>query len=193
MRPDEGLWKKFGQHANEEEAGDEAKKGSYEENAGRVRVAEADHGVLRDRLESDANKGEEIRDGDGAAFFLGLGALLDEGIDRDYEETAGNAEQGEVDQHGEVRDPGTREESGHNEDAAEAGENHPELDFFTGKQPGEEAPDADSEAECSEEIAGMLVVHAKDVRGVKDNVEQDERAEEPKEGVGDDSGPESGI
>src|SRR5579859_5060389 len=39
----------------------------------------------------------------------------------------------------------------------------------------------------------MLVVHAKDVGGVEDDVEQDERAEEPEEGVGDDGGPKSRI
>jgi hypothetical protein len=59
-------------------------------------MTQAEHGVLRERLESHANKREQVRDGDGAAFFFRPRALLNERVHRDYKKPSGNAEEGEL-------------------------------------------------------------------------------------------------
>ncbi len=61
-------------------------------------MAESEHGVLGERLEGDADEGQEIGDGDGSAFFFGFGAALDERVHGYDEEAAGDAEERE--QHG---------------------------------------------------------------------------------------------
>jgi len=60
-------------------------------------VAETNHRVLRDRLKGDADEREEIGNGDGAAFFFGWRDVLDERVDGDYEESAEDADEAEVD------------------------------------------------------------------------------------------------
>ena len=81
-------------------------------------MTEAEHGVLCKRLERDADKGKQIGDGDGAAFFFGARALLDEGVDGHDEEASGNAEKSEQDEDGPVADAGKGKQDCHNEDGA---------------------------------------------------------------------------
>ena len=67
-------------------------------------MPEAEHGVLRQRLESYADKREQVCDGDGAAFLFRPGPLLDESVHRDDKESSGHAEQGQLRQNNGVAD-----------------------------------------------------------------------------------------
>ncbi len=80
---------------------------------GRIGVAEANHRVLRERLEGDADEGEEIGDGDGAAFFFGRRDVLDQRVDGDDEESAEDADEGEKRGDGDEAEAGDGEERGH--------------------------------------------------------------------------------
>ncbi len=73
------------------------------------------------------------------------------------------------------------------------GEDHALLDFAAGGMAGEEAADTDAETERGEEVAAVLIVDAENVSGVEDDVEKQERAEEPEEGVGEDGHPKRGL
>src|SRR5579871_997777 len=148
-------------------------------------MAEADHRVLGEGLEGDSDEGKEIGDGDGAAFFFGWGNVLDQSVDGDDEESAEGADEGEESGDGGEAETGDGEDGGEEHESEEAGEDHALLDSSGGGVAGEEAADADAEAEGGEEVAAVLVVNAKDVGGVEDDVEEEEGAEEPEEGVGD--------
>src|SRR5580704_16869412 len=156
-------------------------------------MAEAEHRVLGERLKCDADKREEIGDGDGAAFFFGRRDVLDERVDRDDEESAEDADEGEKRGHGRETEAGNREDGGEDDETNETGEDHALLDFSGGGVSGGEAADSDAEAEGREQVAAVLVVYAKDVGGVEDDVEEEQRAEEPEESVGEDRHAEGGV
>lgn len=116
-------------------------------------MAEANHAILRDGLEGHANEGEEVGDGDGPAFLLTAGALLDQSVDRDHEEAARDPEKSEMHQRGEIRDARSPEQSSYDQDASQARQNHAQLNPLAGEKAGEEAANSDAEAERGKEIA----------------------------------------
>jgi hypothetical protein len=81
-------------------------------------VAEAKHRVLGKGLEGYADKGEQVGDGDGAAFFFGAGALLDEGVHRDDKKPSRDPEESKLNEDCQVADTWPGKHGSHQEDAA---------------------------------------------------------------------------
>jgi hypothetical protein len=81
-------------------------------------VAEAKHGVLSKGLEGYTNKGEQVGDGDGAAFFFGARPLLDKGVHRDDKKPSRDTEESELNEDCQVADTWPGKQRSHQEDAA---------------------------------------------------------------------------
>jgi hypothetical protein len=57
-------------------------------------------------LQSHADKGKKISDGDSAAFLLGAGPLLNERVNRDHKESSGEAEKSQLYEDCQIADAG---------------------------------------------------------------------------------------
>src|SRR5215813_5875700 len=132
-------------------------------------MAQLEHRVLRNWLKRDADEREEIRDGDGAAFFFRRRDVLDEGVDGDDEKSAEDADEGEKSGDRNEAQAGDRENRGHHDEPEQSGDDHPLLDLSSGSVTCEKTSNTNAETESGEEIAAVLVVDAENVGGVEDD------------------------
>src|SRR5271165_2061160 len=156
-------------------------------------MTEMKHGVLRHGLERYADEGQQIGGGDGAALFVGVRTMLDRGVDGDDEEATRKAEEGE--QHENTDEVETRQgqQRGHDCYRGDAWQNHAVFDFVAGRQARDKAADADAQAEAGKQIAAVDFVNVQDVRGVQDDVQQQQGTKKPEKGVGDDRGEKGAV
>src|SRR5690242_20608659 len=143
--------------------------------------------------ESDADKREEVCGGDGSAFVLLLGPMLDEGVNGNDEKTAREAQGSQQNENLLESKIGQGQKRAEYRHPHRTEGNQAVLDVVSGKIAGGKTADADPDGDRGLQVSAAAAGNVEDALTVEHDVELEQSAEKPEVGVTDNGEPKSAV
>src|SRR5208337_141531 len=149
--------------------------------------------IVNARRSADTNKRKKVRCSNHPAFVLFVGAVLNQSIDGDSEETGREAKGGEQYQHMRERQISGGKQDSEQGHADGAERNQSVFDFAARKITRREAAEADADRDCSLQYPRARGGAVQHVLAIEDDIGRQQRAQKPEICVTENRQPENAI
>src|SRR6267378_7148441 len=138
---------------------------------------------INGRRNDDTNEGQKIGKCDDAAFMVLFRSVLNQGVDRDNEQSAHKTKCSKQEQHLEKTQPVNRDGEREHRHSYGAKRDQAIFDLSSREQSCRVAPDADANSQRCLQIAAVLLVEVQNLTSIKDNYELKQRPQKPEVGI----------